>query len=120
MELSISFYVLLIIFSGWIILLIFLLARWTKLKCNKASAAEIGPGFTIISLGVTPLISFISKSAFPNLYNNPGVAYFEVNLTTYTAQNIKMMFMDLDKTMGWKTIPYDVSLLPINVIDFSS
>jgi hypothetical protein len=29
-----------------------------------------------------------------------------------------MTFLDLDATLGWKTIPYDVSLLPIFRVDF--
>jgi hypothetical protein len=30
-----------------------------------------------------------------------------------------MTFLDLNKTYGWKTIPYDVSLLPVNRVDFN-
>ena len=61
----------------------------------------------LLSPGVTPMDG-----------SNPGVMTFEVDLNTMVPQNLKMIFLDLDKTLGWESIPNDVSEIPVNVVDF--
>lgn len=48
----------------------------------------------LISPGITP----IKKQ-------NPGFATFDLDLSTMTPKNLKMTFLDLDKTFGMKSIP---------------
>lgn len=60
----------------------------------------------------------ISPGVTPRNKQNPGFATFDIDLSM-TPTNLKMTFLDLDKTFGMESAPNDINAVPINVVDFS-
>ena len=63
----------------------------------------------LVSPGVTPING-----------QNPGVATFTVNESTLSPENLKLHFLELDRTYGWDKLPSDLSLYPFREVSLSA
>lgn len=56
----------------------------------------------------------------PNKNQNPGFATFEIDDSSLIPKNLKMIFVDLEQTYGWQSVPNDINGLPLLTVDFHS
>jgi hypothetical protein len=63
---------------------------------------------TIISPGISPVKG-----------QNPGIAFFDIDASSMTPQNLRYVSLPLEQTYGWSSIP-PVSSLPFRTVNFST
>ena len=62
----------------------------------------------------------VSPGVSPINGNNPGVGIFAVDETTLVPENWQLLFLDLDRTYGWQSLPTDLALFPFREVSLST
>lgn len=50
---------------------------------------------------------------------NPGFATYQITADTLIPRDLKLHFIPLESTYGWKSIPADVSIIPFRTVELS-